>query len=60
MEYTLFHTSRDFVDTHVPLLEAMKAKDEQAAVKLLQDHICGATNRIIPKHGKDDSEPDKI
>ena len=55
MEYPLFQTSKDFVHTHVPLLEAVKARDEQQAVKLVKDHICGATNRIIPGYGKGDS-----
>ncbi|MCG8637890.1 MAG: GntR family transcriptional regulator [Desulfobacterales bacterium] len=57
MEYPLFPTSEEFVNTHVPLLEAVEAGDEKTAVKLVQDHICGATNRIIPGHRqeKDDS-----
>ena len=62
MEYPLFQTSLDFVNTHVPLLEAVRDGDEETAVKLITDHICGATNRIIPDHKSDhnseQSDPD--
>ena len=55
MEYMLYQTSEEFVNTHVPLLAAIKTKDEKTALKLVQDHICGSTNRIIKKYGKDDT-----
>ena len=52
MEYMLYQTSEEFVNTHVPLMAALKAKDEKAAVKIVKDHICGSTNRIIAGYGK--------
>lgn len=59
MEYPLFQTALDFVNTHVPLLEAVRTGDEKTAVKLVRDHICGATNRIIPGPGDKHSEKNK-
>lgn len=56
MEYPLFQAPQEFVYTHLPLLEAIKAGDEETASKEIRDHLCGAANRIIPGHSaKDDS-----
>ncbi|RTZ96014.1 MAG: hypothetical protein DSY90_11785 [Deltaproteobacteria bacterium] len=52
MEYILYQTSEEFVDTHMPLMAALKARDEKTALKLMWDHICGPTNRIIVRYGK--------
>ena len=51
MEYPLFQTAREFIATHIPILEVMKAGDQQKAVQLVREHIYGSLNRIIPAQG---------
>lgn len=53
LEYPLFQTAKDFVLTHIPLLEVIEAGDQQKASLLIRDHIYGSLNRIIPAFGKE-------
>ena len=52
MEYPLFQTAKEFIVTHIPLLEVIAARNQKKAVQLIQDHIYGSLNRIIPKKDK--------
>ena len=47
MEYPLFTTGEDFVETHEPILNAIKKGLGDHAVKILHRHIYGALDRII-------------
>ena len=46
MEYPLFQFGKDFVATHLPIIEAINDRDEARAEKLLQQHIYSALDRI--------------
>lgn len=54
MEYPLYQTAGEFVATHVPLLEAVRDGDEEAAARVFRDHICGSANRIVPMFREND------
>ncbi len=53
LEYPLFQTAKEFVSTHIPLLEVIVAGDQQKAVQLVRDHIYSSLNRIVPAYGKE-------
>jgi DNA-binding GntR family transcriptional regulator len=53
MEYPLFQTAREFVDTHTPILEAIVKKDKGRAVLLVREHIESSVDKIQPVYGKD-------
>ncbi len=55
LEYPLFDTAKEFVSTHIPLLDVIKSKDQEQAVKVVREHIYGSLNRIKPVYGKKDS-----
>jgi DNA-binding GntR family transcriptional regulator len=48
LEYPMFHTAKEFVSTHIPLLEAIVAGESKKATQLIRDHIYGSLKRIIP------------
>jgi len=52
LEYPLFQTAKEFVSTHIPLLEVIVSGHQQKAIQLIRDHIYGSLNRIIPVHDK--------
>lgn len=54
LEYPLFQTAKEFVSTHIPLLEVIVGRNQQQAAQLVRDHIYGSLNRIIPTQGKDE------
>ena len=60
MEYPMFQTAKQFILTHVPLLEVIVAGNQKKAAQLVQDHIYGALNRIIPITDKAENDKPKI
>ncbi|MBT5543522.1 MAG: GntR family transcriptional regulator [Desulfobacula sp.] len=59
MEYPMFQTAKQFILTHVPLLEVIVAGNQKKAAQLVQDHIYGALNRIIPEIEKAENDKPK-
>jgi len=53
MEYPLFQTAKEFVSTHIPLLEVIVSGNQQKATELVRDHIYGSLKRIIPAYYKE-------
>ena len=59
MEYPMFQTAKEFIATHIPLLEVIVAGNQKKAVQLVQDHIYGSLNRIIPEIDKAENDKPK-
>ncbi len=52
MEYPMFQTAKEFISTHIPLLDVIVAGNQKKAIHLVQDHIYGSLNRILPEPKK--------
>ena len=56
-ESPLFQTAKEFVVTHIPLLEAFKSGDDEKAVEAIKEHITGSMNKLF--HMKDKAKDSK-
>ena len=52
MEYPFFTTGDDFVETHQPIIEAIRKGRSKEAAQILNNHIYGALKRISADYGE--------
>lgn len=53
LEYPLFLTAEEFLETHNPLFNAIESRDEESAAFHIREHIIGSMNRLFKPETKD-------